>query len=315
MNPIDSAIQTDIKLPSPPAIAVRILEAVNKEDSSFDELGRIISADPALSTRILKVANSSFYSLPAKVDSIQRAMAILGCNVLKNIALSFVIVREMRLESKENFDFDLFWKRSVTAGVSAGLIASLDTAEKLASELQTANDKLRGMAFEDSLTGLFNHRYFQACMDIEFSKAVRYQRPFSLIMLDLDHFKKVNDRYGHPSGDAVLKQVSATIRQTVRKSDIVSRYGGEEFTVVLPETTLKGAVLLAERIRKRVEGLEVGADEETIRMTISLGLTIWEPGSPAGGKADIIDAADRALYASKRNGRNKVSFVPVAAPE
>ena len=125
MNPKCSDIHTDLKLPSPPAIAVRILEAVNKEETSYEELGRIISTDPALSTRILKVANSSFYGLPSRVDTIQRAMAILGCNALKNIALSFVIAKEMRTESTEGFDFEFFWKRSVTAGVSAGLIASL----------------------------------------------------------------------------------------------------------------------------------------------------------------------------------------------
>jgi diguanylate cyclase (GGDEF)-like protein len=188
-----------------------------------------------------------------------------------------------------------------------------ETAENLARELQSANNKLRSMAFQDGLTGLFNHRFFQESMDKELSKAIRYQRPFSLIMLDLDYFKKINDRYGHPAGDAVLKSISETINQTVRRSDIVSRYGGEEFAIVLPETQLKGAVILAERLRKNVEQLAVKAGDATIRMTISLGLTIWEPASTVTEKADIIEAADKALYASKSSGRNKTSFVEAVA--
>ena len=125
MNPKYDDFQTNFKLPSPPAIAVRILEAVSEEETSYEALGKIISTDPALSAKILQVANSSFYALPSKVDNIQRAMAILGCKALKNIALSFVIAKEMRAKSQEGFNFDFFWKRSVTAGVSAGLIASL----------------------------------------------------------------------------------------------------------------------------------------------------------------------------------------------
>jgi diguanylate cyclase (GGDEF)-like protein len=189
-----------------------------------------------------------------------------------------------------------------------------ETAEKLAGELQTANNKLRDMAFQDGLTGLYNHRYFQDYMEKELSKAVRYQRPFSLIMLDLDYFKKINDQYGHPAGDAVLKEISTAIQRTVRNADVVSRYGGEEFALVLPETPLKGAVILAERLRKRVEQLEVKTNGATIRMTVSLGLTVWEPGLAVTDKAEIIDAADKALYASKKGGRNKISFVQAGVP-
>jgi HD-like signal output (HDOD) protein len=118
-------IDFDIHLPSPPAIAVRILEAVKREETSSDELARIITADPALTSRILKVANSSFYALSSKVDSIQRALTVIGYDALKNIALSFVIVGEMRGQSEDCFDFDFFWKRSVTTAVSGELITSL----------------------------------------------------------------------------------------------------------------------------------------------------------------------------------------------
>jgi diguanylate cyclase (GGDEF)-like protein len=125
-----------------------------------------------------------------------------------------------------------------------------ETAEELAGELKAANDRLRGLAFRDGLTGLYNHRYFQDFIEKELSRAIRYKSTFSLIMVDIDHFKKINDAYGHPVGDTVLKAISTTIEQTVRKCDVVSRYGGEEFAIVLPETALKGAVILAERVRK-----------------------------------------------------------------
>lgn len=115
----------NIKLPSPPAIAVRIIEAVKKEETSFDELSRIIMADPALTSKVLKAANSPMYAIPSKIDTIQRALTVLGFNALKNIALSFVIANELNADSDDSFDFDFFWKRSVTAAVSAELITSL----------------------------------------------------------------------------------------------------------------------------------------------------------------------------------------------
>ena len=118
-------LKDTIRLPSPPAISVRILEVVKKDDFSFGELAAIIQADPALAARILKVANSSFYSLPSKVSSIEKALSILGVNALKNIALSFVTSRDLKAQADGGFDFNFFWRRSIAAAVSAELIASL----------------------------------------------------------------------------------------------------------------------------------------------------------------------------------------------
>lgn len=494
----------DIKLPSPPAIAVRILEAVKKEETSFDELARIITADPALTSKILRVANSPIYALPSKADSIQRALTVIGCSALKNIALSFVIAGELRSHSDNGFDFDYFWKRSVTAAVSGELIASsigvssddifvsallqdigvvimylsnpdqyanvleenkysnlpvvaieqkhfgtdhqtigmqvlsnwgipasicepvgfhhaladaptehastaevlylsdklsslyhgsrctekmkdihtvletrhgvdasrirnlVDTAadnsveimsffdidpgnmmpfslmlqaaneelgkvnlsyeqlvlelkqakkeaEDLADELKKANEKLSQMAFCDGLTGLFNHRYFQEQMEKEVSRAARYRRDLGLIMFDIDHFKAINDRYGHPVGDQVLKAVAAAATQTIRKSDLAARYGGEEFAILAPETDIKGLIILAERLRKRIAGLQIDAGGQLVGVTISLGVTILEPGANATDKKVIIQAADKALYQSKNSGRNKTSFVGLSS--
>jgi diguanylate cyclase (GGDEF)-like protein len=183
-----------------------------------------------------------------------------------------------------------------------------EKAENFAQELKKANERLRDMAFKDGLTGLYNHRYFQDLMDSELSRAIRYKRPFSLIMLDLDHFKKINDKYGHPVGDLVLKEVSKTIKITVRDSDIAARYGGEEFAIVLPETELKGAAMTAERLRKAVEQLEIDTKGCRIDVTVSVGVTCYHPTIEKIDKSEILAEADNALYNSKNKGRNMISI-------
>ena len=499
MSAIQKIVKGNAKLPSMPAVAIRILEAVKKDDSSFDELAKIISSDPALTVRMLKIANSSFYTLPQKVVTIEKAIAILGVNTLKNIALSFVISKELRGLGDDAFDFNLFWKRAVTAAIAADLIAklinhksddvfvsgllqdigvvmmyltraedyisvidekktsdsSLESIEKgiygfdhqelgsevlktwgfpeniyepiryhhkegklpveyeksvhtlflsdrisavyhgsnsikkisvikeilgakyeidegdienlidhvakesieifsmfeidsekmkpysqilqeaneelgklnlsneqlivqlkeekelsanLARDLREKNNKLREMALKDGLTGLYNHKYFQNALDEEFTRAVRYRRWFSLVMFDLDHFKKVNDSYGHRAGDVVLQKISALVQKMVRENDIVARYGGEEFTIILPETDLKGGAVIAERIRKAVEELEISADNVKIKATISVGLATFVTGGKVTRKVEILDAADAALYNAKNSGRNKLSI-------
>ncbi len=123
MTAIAELVKDDIRLPSPPAIAIRILEAVKKDDSDYDELAEIILSDPSLAAKALKAANSSIYGLPQRVDSLKKALAILGLTAVKNIALSIVIPKELRVNSGGDFDFDFFWKRSVTAAVASDLCA------------------------------------------------------------------------------------------------------------------------------------------------------------------------------------------------
>ena len=498
MTTITDFFKDDIRLPSPPSIAVRILEAIKKDEASFDELARIISSDPALVAKILMVANSSFYNVPRKIDSIPRALTILGTNIIKNTALSFVIAKGLRGASEDGFDFDFFWKRALTAAGSADIISPVisaknedlfvtallqdvgivimyfcrtgdylkvldekrasslgieaaekkvfgfdhqelgsevlkhwgipetiygpvryhhryndvpqrfqtvshllwlsdkmssvyhgtrsaekiqdikniicgnygvndgdlesiidsvanksleilsffeiepgdmkpfsqilqeandelgklnlsyeqltvelkqakEKAEKFAHELKEANEHLREMAFRDGLTGLYNHRYFQDLMDKELNRSRRYKKPFSLMMLDIDHFKKINDENGHPFGDIVLKKVSKAIKNTIRDCDFAARYGGEEFAIVLPETELNGAVIVAERLRKNIEQLEIDTKSSGVVVTVSVGVTSYHPSTDKIGKSEIISEADNALYNSKNKGRNMTS--------
>ena len=499
MNAIQDLFKNEIRLPSPPAIVLRILQAVRRDGSSFGELSEIISSDPALTIRVLKVANSSFYALPYQVDSLKKALSLMGFNALKNIALSFVIVDGLRGDNAAGFDLDFFWRRAITAAVGAELLAPIvrhatddafvtallqdigiivlnscraadysrvlaerqtsrkpvvtiekeilgydhqevgaevlkrwglpetisgpiryhhangdtpaayrtssgilfvsdrvasgyygrdrkrrlamagqalrsrfdvdedttegyigavadkslevltsfdldpgrlipysqilqeaneelnklnltyeqlvtelthakERAERLADELTTANARLQALVSRDGLTGLFNHQHFQEVMDRELSGAKRYKRHLSLIMFDIDRFKVVNDTYGHQCGDVILKSISAVVRKLIRACDTAARYGGEEFSLILPETAPQGALILAERLRHAVECLETTASGHRIGVTISLGVATYAPGTGACRKATLIDAADKALYRSKADGRNRVCF-------
>jgi len=177
--------------------------------------------------------------------------------------------------------------------------------------LQAAQALLRAQLFEqtekmavtDGLTGLLNHRAFQARAEDALAQAKRYRRRCSLVLLDIDHFKSVNDTYGHPVGDEVLRVVARIIKGKGRDTDITARYGGEEFAIVMPETDARGAKVIAERIRETV-GKETFATElGVLRITVSLGIATFPDHAPE--KQALIDLADRCLYSAKHGGRNR----------
>lgn len=167
-------------------------------------------------------------------------------------------------------------------------------------ELEQANRELCDLATTDGLTGLKNHRAFQERLAAEYETAERHQTPLSLLLLDVDHFKQFNDTFGHPAGDAVLKQVARLLERTMRDCDLVARYGGEEFVVILPQTDQAGALRAAERCRLAVSG----SDWSLRPVTASFGAATLSLN--CGGSDALIAAADRALYAAKANGRNQV---------
>ena len=498
MVAIQDFFEEKVKLPSPPAIALKILNAVQNKENCFNDLADIIIADPALTARILRIANSSLYGLPKQVESISQATALIGTQTLQNIALSFVFVNKFKNIELSGFNLDLFWRRSISAAVAADIIAetvgckdadifvsallkdigvlilflsdtaayseiidnkringtttctaerqkfgfshpevsshllqswnlseaiygpilqhhsekpvaphhesarvlffadkissmyhgtksnkksnevheglikkyglskaeideiidaigeksrevmdlfSIDpgdmkpfsiiiqeaneelqrlnfsyeqvvlelkqakqNAEALAISLKEANTKLRELAIRDELTGLHNHRYFQEQLEQEVVRCRRYNHPLSLLLLDLDFFKKVNDTYGHPAGDHVLREVGKTLTELVRYSDIVARYGGEEFAIILPETATPGGKVLAQRIRRGVEQLQLRFKKQTIPVTVSIGLACTDMVDGTMNRAEIISKSDQALYKAKHEGRNRVAF-------
>jgi diguanylate cyclase (GGDEF)-like protein len=499
---VQALINQKIELPSPPNIVARILDAVQDDDSCFAELGKIISADPALTAKLLRVANSSMYGFGGRVKNIENALAILGINSLKNIALSFIIVQKMNGDSNSIFDFEYFWKRSVTAAVAAKMLAPLanynsddifvsgllqdigvlvffhhctdtymevltlknntempgqvierqflglchaelggallkgwglpesiylplfyhhreecvpdrhrvavdvlslankistvyhssqgritiadvyqaliddyglteneikelidavatrsnevlslfdvscseikplsemlqeanqelgklncsyeqlvmdlkqakDESSKYVGKLIDANKKYRELAYRDELTGLYNSRYFQEVMDKELERTRRYEHALSLLFFDIDYFKEINDSFGHLAGDVVLRRVAEQIVQIMRGSDIVVRYGGDEFAVIMPETGREGLEVFAERIRRGIEEMIIPADQAQLQVTISVGGATFRGKNPQVDKMAMLGAADKAIYQAKRAGRNRINIVEI----
>jgi len=182
------------------------------------------------------------------------------------------------------------------------LLRSLGAEAALALENIELHFQVREQAVTDELTGLANHGRFQELLNAEIEQVRRYHHPIGLIMLDIDDFKGVNDTYGHPQGDAVLRQVAHVLIQNSRDVDSPARYGGEELSLILPHTDLEGAYAIADRIRAAVEGLRVARTDGAgvLRVTASLGVA----ASTAGYKDALIAAADAALYEAKRRGKN-----------
>jgi len=494
---LDRFLASNVNLPTAPAIAARILEAVKSDSESNQSLARVIGADPALAAKLLSVANSTIYAQTGTVTRVEQAIALMGLDAVKNIALSFVVLHELGPREGRRFDLQRFLKRAVTGAVAAELIglrmkrqsdehfaaallqdvgtlvfalvdpegynrlldhheasgeplrdlemgkfdcdhqelgsellrrwglpeslyspirhhhspetapaehrkttevlfladglanlyhgsqgaqhfgelrtllsgyfqydeeaehlidevacraeellAAYDVtdrrikpysellqeangelgrlnlsfaqlvielrqakanAEKLAADLRVANEQLSDLASRDGLTGLYNHRHFQDILRREVSEAARYGRPLSVILLDVDHFKKVNDVHGHPAGDEVLKRVAGFLNATIRSTDFVARYGGEEFAMVLTETRAKDALIVAERVRRGVEAMEIRVGTTTIRVAVSVGVCTVEDSGTDLVPRRIIDAADKALYSAKNGGRNRTA--------
>ena len=166
-------------------------------------------------------------------------------------------------------------------------------------------------ATTDEMTGLYNYRFLVGYLDQQVNVADRASAPLSVLMLDLDHFKAVNDSYGHPVGDRLLRQFAGLMVETIRKSDLAARYGGEEFVVVMANTARSDAEVVADKIRAAIEEMTVKLDDgQAVRITVSIGGVTFPDGSK--GARNLLDLADRALYAAKRNGRNRVEFLDPA---
>ena len=175
--------------------------------------------------------------------------------------------------------------------------------EALITQLKSEKDKLEELAYTDPLTGLSNRRFFLEEMKRVIETARRYREPLSIMMLDVDNFKRINDEYGHDVGDMILKQLAEVIRKNTRSSDIAARFGGEEFIVALPKTDERGALMVAERIRQEFKKSKVQVDGKEIGTTVSIGIASFEEGYDLDR---LIKEADEALYEAKRTGKDKV---------
>lgn len=168
------------------------------------------------------------------------------------------------------------------------------------------NANLYWQATTDRMTKLFSHHFFEKNLNDEITRAHRYGTTFSLIMLDIDHFKKFNDTYGHLQGDIIIKEIAKILRASVRSIDLSARYGGEEFAVILPEVDTEGAAVVAERVRKSIEMHPFPGEGNTLHVTVSIGVAEFNP-ERMRSSSQIVGDADKALYQSKEFGRNRVT--------
>lgn len=485
-------------LPSMPAIAMQVLNLAQSAEVDLAEMAKLITQDPALSSKILKTVNSSFYGRPQHVSTISQSLVILGLQSVKTLVLGFSLVSGLKHNKPKTFDHMRYWKRSIYAATAAKTIcgrsgivqheeaflatlmadigmlvldqvvgerygeicssarthseiAALEQAhlglthaevgglladtwklppvlaapiamhhspesvtepavQKLAQVVQLAgscadvfveesaaiaiqevrkaclqhhglsekdtdvllaeiggktrevaklfeinigvtvdyeailkranealieitlqsqqqatvmaqkasvlaeqNQALKEAASTDALTGLGNRQRFDNFMSEQFALAKSTGTQLSLIMIDLDHFKKVNDTHGHPAGDAVLRAVAKMLRTTARAQDLACRYGGEEMALVLPTTSRSTAAATAEQVRRTIKAKPIVINDEggTLPCTASIGVATFEPGSPMTSHSHLIKAADMALYNAKNSGRDCVKVFAI----
>lgn len=262
----------------------------------------------------LKNAHKKEYKLawPAKCSSEEIVENLLKIKssplVTKNMGIFPLLCNEKTIGALVAY--------SPSENLSNNEVSMLNELSKQASTTVSKameNAKTLKDATLDALTGLNNRRQFETRLKQEVATATRQNTDLCAIMLDVDHFKKVNDTYGHAVGDTVLKAVARIIKKEIREYDIPARYGGEEFVVILPHTNIKEATLVAERLREKIEKRtidisEFGEEFGEISVTISLGVSLFERDAknPAAAAANLYESADKALYRAKEGGRNKV---------
>jgi len=496
-----SAVLKSDSLPSLPSVASKLVTLTSQEDTTLSDVAELISQDIGMSTKILKVSNSAFYSFPQQITSIQQAVSMLGTKAVQSLVLSFSFMSMNKVASDSLFDFDAFLKRSLTSasvaklimgklsdedteevflvgllqnlgelilactlpeqynrvieqksegveqceaeravfgtdhcfigyevankwnfpstivlpifhhedpssysnndektqkyiesvflsnivldilesenpaehhgrfleqaknllGLSAEDIESvLDEAhikleeaaanfgleiedtrsvqevlqeaniklsllnldheqmnkelvkakmelEAIAEELKQKNEMLQELAEKDGLTKVYNNRYFQGALDTEMSRSRRQGYTVSLVLMDIDHFKRFNDDYGHLAGDYVLEQFAKVLGENLREYDVLARYGGEEFVVILPETNAEDAATVAEKLRSSVEKAQFKEGKNVYKVTSSFGISVMTPENERElDKKELIRQADEALYDAKKAGRNQV---------
>ena len=498
---LDKVLSSD-ELPTLPTVASELITLTSREDATLADIAKLVSQDISLSSKILKVSNSAFYSFPQQIGSIKQAVSILGMNAVRSLVLSFSFLSIKGSKAPSRFQFAHFWQKSLAQAVASklilervkgadteeifisGLLQNLgelilaktfpekydnvlqsieddqfdtmgaeDAAfgadhtfigtevaknwgfpevlllpilhhhdpasykgndkkihsticavylsdllinilfsekpedyhkqfrkearqllgltnedievileqvhlrikeagkyfnlkiksdksvqeilqeanirlgllnldydqmnkqliqakihlENITRELGEKNTILDNLANVDGLTEIYNHRYFQNVLDQEISRANRHETTLSLLLIDIDHFKNFNDTYGHQTGDFILKEFSAIIKDNIREYDTVARYGGEEFVVILPETTESEALTVAEKLRTAIDDTTFSDGREKYHVTASFGEISAQPVTEDNfSKSSFIGRADKALYAAKESGRNKV---------
>jgi diguanylate cyclase (GGDEF)-like protein len=277
-----------------------------------EELGP--AADPAgLLGKILFLASQvvEYFTGPRKILSLGALKSYLERWGFDRKIQADALIEEAHRQMKEISE--LFEVRLEDEGAYLALIEEarrglIQISDRFLQELlvqQKRVESLQDEVMRDGLTGLFNYKSFYYFLNQEYYRAQRYRLPLTLVMADIDHFKFVNDTFGHPAGDKVLRLLSQRLQDSLRNSDILARHGGEEFGILLTETPVTDSLMVVERFRQMVENLAVEYEGQVIRVTMSFGVALYQPESGLS-KDDWVKQADRALYEAKRRGRNRV---------
>ena len=267
----------------------RGVEQVPREDLAR---GNILNFWAAKYSRPLLIAQGHNVQADALLATVHAASALVVPLFVNNKAMGSIQLFASRADAFTREDAQLLW---IMALVAENLLTR-----------EYANEGLITFAFTDYLTGLKTRGYFEQQLDQEIKRSERKKTRFALLMIDIDFFKPINDRYGHHVGDQILRDVTSILMKDMREVDTVARYGGEEFVIILPETTGAGGRLVAERLRRGVEQAKffAGSPGAVERLSISLGVAVFD--QDAQFKRDLIEFADAALYHAKANGRNQV---------
>jgi len=236
-------------------------------------------------------------------------------SAIEIILLSYALAERLRAASQQRLQAEtearaaneklLVVQQDITSELEKKYFLKTRELEDALEKVHVLNAELTELSHTDQLTGVRNRRFLDVFLAREVKRAQRYKQPLSLIMIDIDHFKSVNDQFGHPVGDFCLKRVTQAIMASLRRSqDEVCRYGGEELAVILPDTTMQGAFHRAEVIRAAVENMLIETGDAQLRVTISLGVSSTEKGTASDPLA-LTTHADKALYSAKRLGRNR----------
>lgn len=238
--------------------------------------------------------------------------AVFGGSKLRSAALLPLLRHDILVGS---YHFGASAADRFSVDKSTDFIAHLASVISVCLENAVNHERLHRLSMLDMLTQVKNRRAFHRALNEEVSRAGRAGDPLSLLFIDLDHFKRVNDQYGHPMGDRVLKTIAQLIQTQLRKTDHVCRYGGEEFALVLPNCSKQRALEVAERLRRLVEATPIADDTDQVTVTLSVGVSCWLAETPAEDEQQmarqLIESSDRGVYQSKAAGRNSVHFVSV----
>ncbi len=253
----------------------------------------------------------NLYGVESKKELIERFGKTLTKSDIKVLIEEFVSLTsgerifeaEFKTKGANEKRYDLWIRVAVPYGYEDTLSRIIITIQDI-TEKKKRENYFKRIAQEDSLTGLLNHKTITKRVDEELNRCRRYNAPVACLMIDLDYFKPINDNFGHQIGDKMLKQVSVVLKKLIRNTDLVGRYGGDEFLVLLTETEKTGAIVAAERIRESVAGKRFKISKKTtIKNTLSIGVTSY-PDNKAKTTEEFIHLADKALYQAKADGRN-----------